>query len=110
MRGMQRGRATLITFKKSVFRDVGKKFGDFERGFIIPGVDRDEHLNLKQTCRTMRTFGHMGLDPSESKKFIMGQVLGEFEWADRLARLAPPSHYKDFVVVDMHHNFAVGIQ
>ena len=44
----------------------------------------------------------MGLDPRESKEFILG-LLGEFKWADQLARLAPPSNYKDFVVVDRHH-------
>lgn len=50
----------------------------------------------------MRTFGRM-VDPSASKEFIMDHVLGEFEWVDRIVRLVPPSHYKDFVVVDQHH-------
>eukprot|EP00956_Cyclotella_meneghiniana_P011717 scaffold16494_cov83-Cyclotella_meneghiniana.AAC.6 len=86
---------------KRVFRGVGKKYGAFERGFIIPGVDRDKDLNLKPTCRTMRTFGS-AIDPRESKEFVLG-LLKEFDWADKLIRLTPPSSYKDFVVVDRYH-------
>ena len=87
---------------KAVFRRVGKKYGRFERGFVIPGVDRDEDLNLKPTCRTMRVFGPMGLDPRESKEFILG-LLGEFDWSKRLEKLAPPEHYKDFIVIDRYY-------
>lgn len=91
---------------RSQFKKVGHSgnsgFGEFVRGFIIPGVDRDADLNLKPTSRQMRELGAF-TDPSASKNFILG-FLSEFEWASRLVKVAPPNHYKDFVVVDPGHD------
>lgn len=84
------------------FKKVGSTYGRFIRGFIIPGVDRDDNLNLKPTSRTMRELGAF-LDPAASKNFLMG-FLAEFDWAKQLVTVAPPRHYKDFVFVDPNHD------
>lgn len=71
-------RSSISTVRRA-FKEL-VSFENFACGFIIPGVDRDENLDLKPDCRTMRV---MGPDPRESKLFILG-VLADFWWADRL--------------------------
>ena len=65
---------------RDTFKKIGTDaYGEFERGFIIPGVDRDKTLSLKPSSRTMRLHGAI-LDPNESKNFILG-LLNSFDWA-----------------------------
>jgi hypothetical protein len=66
-------------------------------------VDRDEYLTLKPSCRTICEYGPIGLDPNESRDFILG-LLSPFEWLSRLVIMTPPSHCKDFVVFDKDHD------
>lgn len=63
------------TFKEQVTSE------NFICGFVIPGVDRDENLDLKPACRTMRE--NFFQDPTASKRFILG-ILADFWWAESL--------------------------
>jgi hypothetical protein len=72
----------------------------FVRGFIVPGVDRDDNLDLRLDCRSMLM--HPWIDPTQSRRFVRG-VLAEFDWGNKLEILASPQSYKDFVVCDAAH-------
>ena len=98
--GLPTFQSNVIGSFRSQFKKIGNSYGKFVRGFIIPGVDRDENLNLKPTCRTMR---ELAPDPTESKRLILG-FLKEFKWYNLMVTVSPPSSYKDFVVVDPTHN------
>lgn len=93
---------SAIALVRGEFKKVGSTYGRFIRGFVIPGVDRDDNLNLKPASRTMRELGAF-TDPARSKNFILG-FLSEFGWASQLVTVSPPNHYKDFVVVDPNHD------
>ena len=93
---------SALSLLRKEFKKVGSTYGRFIRGFIVPGVDRDGNLNLKPTSRTMRELGAF-TDPAASKSFLLG-FLAEFDWAKQLVTVAPPRHYKDFVVVDPKHD------
>ena len=71
-------RSSISAVRRTFEEQVSLK--NFVCGFVIPGVDRDENLDLKPDCRTMRV---MSPDPTESKLFILG-VLEDFWWANRL--------------------------
>ena len=93
--------SNIINKFHNEFKKVGNEYGKFKRGFIIPGVDRDENLNLKLTCRTMI---EINPDPTESKNLILG-TLKEFKWYKKMIIMHPTNNYKDFIIVDSNHEY-----
>jgi hypothetical protein len=76
---------------------------NFNRGFIVPGVDRTKDLLLKRDCRTLKVFPETNV--AASRDFLFN-VLSTYSWGSKL-RCLPGlvKNYKHLVYVDADESF-----
>lgn len=67
------------------------------KAYLVPGIDREKDLSLKQTSRTMRY--RPGTIPTQSRDWLL-HFLAQFAWFRQLQILNPVQHYKEIVTFD----------
>lgn len=88
MKGVNMNRISCLLHLQTNIKEV----------YLIPGVDRQNDLTLKQSSRTMRY--RPDTDPAASRDWLF-TYLASFSWSNQIKILAPPRHYKEIVIVSL---------